>query len=174
MYFHLCLVCMRRQIQECLLVLLRQLKGLNKKISSCAVDTDVVALAIPVVQQLWVAELWGWQKSLASLGVKSNCLAFFIHSKGAIYRPLSSVGKLLGGWPLSLKNHPQNTFAPLDNASQYCMAEQVCTYTDIDMARKHWLTKKVCMIKWQPLWGRLCTQHIKAHVCGSALEQGKW
>ena len=27
-------------------------KGPNKKISSCAVDTDVVVLVIPVVQQL--------------------------------------------------------------------------------------------------------------------------
>ena len=49
----------------------------NKKISSCAVDTDVVVLVIPVVQQLWVDELWGWQKSPAIVGVKSNCLAFF-------------------------------------------------------------------------------------------------
>ena len=47
---HLCLVCMRRQIQECLLVLRKQLKGLNKKISSCAVDTGVIVLVIPVVQ----------------------------------------------------------------------------------------------------------------------------
>ena len=49
---HLRLVCMRGQIQECLLVLRKQPKGLNKKISSCAVDTDVVVLVIPVVQQL--------------------------------------------------------------------------------------------------------------------------
>ena len=34
----------------------------NKKISRCAVDTDVVVLVIPVVQQLWVDELGGWQK----------------------------------------------------------------------------------------------------------------
>ena len=49
------LVCMRMQIQECLLVLRKQLKGLkdlNKEIGSCAVDTDVVVLVIPVVQQL--------------------------------------------------------------------------------------------------------------------------
>ena len=37
-----------------------QLKGLNKKISNCAVDTDVVVLVIPVVQQLCVARLRGW------------------------------------------------------------------------------------------------------------------
>ena len=30
----------------------KQLKGFNKKISSHAVDTDVVVLVIPVVQQL--------------------------------------------------------------------------------------------------------------------------
>ena len=35
-----------------LLVLRKQLKGLNKKISSCAVDTDEVVLVIPVLQQL--------------------------------------------------------------------------------------------------------------------------
>ena len=56
----------------------------NKKISSCAVDTDVVVLVIPVVQQFRVDELWGWQKLRAIVGVKSNCLAFFfIHSQGA-------------------------------------------------------------------------------------------
>ena len=55
----------------------------NKKLNSCAVDTDVVVLVIPVVQQLWVDELRGWQKSRAIVGVKSNCLAFFIHSQGA-------------------------------------------------------------------------------------------
>ena len=49
----------------------------NKKISSYAVDTDVVVLVIPVVQQLWVDELQGWQKSPAIIGVKSNCPAFF-------------------------------------------------------------------------------------------------
>ena len=43
----------------------------------CAVDTDEVVLVIPVVRQLLVAELMGWQKSLASLGMKSNSLAFF-------------------------------------------------------------------------------------------------
>ena len=32
-------------------------KRSNKKISSCAVDTDVVALLIPVVQQLRADEL---------------------------------------------------------------------------------------------------------------------
>ena len=37
-------------------------------------------LVIPVVQQLWVDELWDWQKSPAVVGVKSNCLAFlFTH-----------------------------------------------------------------------------------------------
>ena len=56
----------------------------NKKISSCAVDIDVLVLVIPVVQQLRVDELRGWQKSQAIVGVKSNCLAFFIHSQGAI------------------------------------------------------------------------------------------
>ena len=52
---------MRMQLQECLLVLQKQIKGLNKKISSSAVDTDVVVLVIPVVQQLRKAELWGCQ-----------------------------------------------------------------------------------------------------------------
>ena len=41
----------------------------NKKISSCAVDTDVVVLVIPVMR--------GWQKSPAIVGVKSNCPAVF-------------------------------------------------------------------------------------------------
>ena len=49
----------------------------NKKISSCAVDTDVVVLVLPVVQQLWVDELLDWQKSSGIVGVKSNCIAFF-------------------------------------------------------------------------------------------------
>ena len=52
----------------------------NKKISSHAVDTDIVVLVIPVGQHLWVHELRGWQKSPAIIGVKSNCLAFlFTH-----------------------------------------------------------------------------------------------
>ena len=33
-------------------LLQKQAKGLNKKKSSCAVDTDVLVLVIPVVQQL--------------------------------------------------------------------------------------------------------------------------
>ena len=66
-------------------------KGPNKKISSRAFDTDVVVLVIPVVQQLWVDELRGWQKSTAIVGLKSNCLAFFIHSQGAIKHPFSLV-----------------------------------------------------------------------------------
>ena len=49
----------------------------NKKISSCAVNTDVVVLVIPVVQPLSVDELRGWQKSPAIVCVKSNFLAFF-------------------------------------------------------------------------------------------------
>ena len=35
-------------------------KKANKKISSRTVDTNVVVLVIPVVQQLGVDELWGW------------------------------------------------------------------------------------------------------------------
>ena len=54
----------------------------NKKISSHTVGTDVVALVIPVVQQLRVDELWGWQKSLAIVGMKSNCLALFYSLTG--------------------------------------------------------------------------------------------
>ena len=50
----------------------------NKKINSCAVDTDVVLLVIPVWQQLRVDELWGWQKSPANIGVKYNCLSAFL------------------------------------------------------------------------------------------------
>ena len=49
----------------------------NKKINSCAVDTGVVVLVIPVVQQLCVDEQRGWQISRAIVGVKSNCLAYF-------------------------------------------------------------------------------------------------
>ena len=47
----------------------------NKKISGHTVGTGVVVLVIPVVQQLRVDELWGWQKSLAIVGMKSSCLA---------------------------------------------------------------------------------------------------
>ena len=61
----------------------------SKKISSCAVDTDVVVLVIPVLQHLWVDELGGWQKSPAIVGVISNCLAFFIYSQVAIKHPFS-------------------------------------------------------------------------------------
>ena len=50
----------------------------NKKRSSCAVDTDVVLLVIPVGQQLRVDELWGWQNSPAIIGVKYNCLSAFL------------------------------------------------------------------------------------------------
>ena len=39
----------------------------NKKISSCAVDTDVEVLVIPVVQQLQMDELRGWQNHQLSL-----------------------------------------------------------------------------------------------------------
>ena len=49
----------------------------NKQISSCTVDTDVIVLVIPVVQQWCVDELQGRQKSTAIVGVISNCLAFF-------------------------------------------------------------------------------------------------
>ena len=52
-------------------------KMANKKISSRTVGTDVVVLAIPVVQQLRVDELWGWQNLLGIVGKKSNCIAFF-------------------------------------------------------------------------------------------------
>ena len=84
------------------------LTSVNKKISSCAVDTDVVVLVISVVQQLRVAKqhMSGWQKSLASLGMESNCLAFFIHSQGAIKHPLSSVGKLFNRNWVFCKNEP--------------------------------------------------------------------
>ena len=51
------------------------LKG--KKISSRTVGTDLVVLVIPVEQQLQVDELWGWQKSLVIIGMKSNCFAFY-------------------------------------------------------------------------------------------------
>ena len=57
----------------------------NKKISSCAVDTDVV-LVIPMVQ--WSAEL---AKIAAIVGVKSKCLSFFIHSQGVIKHHFSLV-----------------------------------------------------------------------------------
>ena len=61
-----------------------------KKISSHTVDTDIVVLVIHVVQQLGVNEMWGWQKSLAIVDMKSNCLAIlFIHSQGAMKHPLS-------------------------------------------------------------------------------------
>ena len=56
----------------------------NKKISSCAVDSDVAVLVIPVVLQLRVDELRSWQKSLAIIGVKLNCLAFFVSLTGCI------------------------------------------------------------------------------------------
>ena len=63
----------------------------NKQISSCTVDTDVVVLVIPVVQQWCVDELQGWQKSPVIVGVISNCLVFFIHSQGAIKHILSLI-----------------------------------------------------------------------------------
>ena len=53
-------------------------KRANEKISSHTVDTGLVVLVIPImVQQLGVDDLWGWQKSLAIVGMKSNCVAFF-------------------------------------------------------------------------------------------------
>ena len=45
-------------------------------------------LVIPVVQQLGVDELRGWQKSLAIVGMKSNCLVL-----SAIKYPLLGRGK---------------------------------------------------------------------------------
>ena len=76
-----------------LLMLRKQLKCLNRKMSSRTVDTDVEVLVIPVVQQLGVDELWGWQKSLAIYRwyeIKLSCF-FLIHSQGAIKHPLSLV-----------------------------------------------------------------------------------
>ena len=52
-------------------------KRANKKIGSRTVGTDLVVLVIPVEKQLRVDELWGWQKSLIFVGMKSNCLAFY-------------------------------------------------------------------------------------------------
>ena len=69
------------------------MEAANKKISSCAVDTDDVVLFIHVVQQLWVDELRGWQKLPAIVGVKSNCFALFIYSQDAIKHPFSLVVK---------------------------------------------------------------------------------
>ena len=46
----------------------------NKKISSCVVDTYVVDLVIPVVQQLCVDGLLGLQNLRATVGVKSIVL----------------------------------------------------------------------------------------------------
>ena len=43
---------MRRQIQEYFAHATEAAKRPNKKISSCAVDTDVVVLVMPVAQQL--------------------------------------------------------------------------------------------------------------------------
>ena len=69
-------------------------KMTNKKISSHTVGTDIVVLAIHVVQQLRVDELWGWQKSLAIVGMK---LLLFTHRvRYNIFSPWSwkTVGKL--------------------------------------------------------------------------------
>ena len=63
----------------------------NKKIKSCAVDTVVVFLVIPVVQQLLVYVLrvsaniagYRWCEIILS--------CFFIHSQGAIKHPFSLV-----------------------------------------------------------------------------------
>ena len=66
-------------------------KRANKKISSRTVGTDVGVLVVPVVVQPRVDELWRWQKSLAMVGMKSNFLACFIHSQGAIKHLLSLV-----------------------------------------------------------------------------------
>ena len=77
-----------------------------------------------------MAELLGWQESLASLGIESNCLAFF--------HPLTGCDKtssILEGHAFQLKTgyfvkmdslseRPSTDyFAPLDNFSQYCMVE---------------------------------------------------
>ena len=60
----------------------------NKKISRCAVDTDIVVFVIPVVQQLGVDEFLGWQKSLVIIGMTSNCLVL-----REIKHPLFGCGK---------------------------------------------------------------------------------
>ena len=52
-------------------------KRANKKISSRTVGTDVEVLVIHDVQQLRVDGLC-WQKSLAIVGIISNCLAFIL------------------------------------------------------------------------------------------------
>ena len=69
----------------------RATEAANKEISSYAVYTAIVVMVIPVVQQLWVDELWDWQKSQAIVGVKSNCPDFFIHSQDDIKHPFSLV-----------------------------------------------------------------------------------
>ena len=62
----------------------------NKKISSCTVDTDVVVLVIPVVQQLWLDELRVGKNRWLSLVWHQNCLAL-----SAIKHPLLGRGKRL-------------------------------------------------------------------------------
>ena len=119
----------------------------SKKISSCAVDTDVVVLFIPVVQQLWVDKLWGWQKSPAIADLKSNYLAFFRSLTGCNKRSFilghgkrwvsfkTVTGYFVKMNSLPKKKHLQITSAPLNVSSQYCMVEQASNYMNIDMAR---------------------------------------
>ena len=58
----------------------------NKNISSCAVDTDVVVLVIPVVQQSeGLAKIDGYRWCEIKLSY------FFIHSQGAIIHHFSLV-----------------------------------------------------------------------------------
>ena len=66
--------------------------------------------------------------------------------------------------------HLQNTFAPLDNSSHYCMVEQVSTYTNIDMAKKHLFTKKGLFNEMTALTKVALYQHIlKAAYQGSCV-----
>ena len=104
-------------------------------------------------------KLWGWQKSPAIVGVKSNWLAFFHSLTGC-----NKISILLGrrkrwisfpavtGYFANLnslpKSHLQITFAPLNDSSQYCMIEQASTYINMDMARKHLFTWDTDSYNW--------------------------
>ena len=104
-------------------------KMTNKKLSSHTVGTDIVVLAIHVVQQLRVDELWGWQKSLAIVGMKSNCLVFFYSLTGCdITSSLLGRGKQWTSFPAVTEYFVKMNSLPEERPTDFlCTIEQFIT-----------------------------------------------
>ena len=88
-------------------------------------------------------ELRGWQKSLAIVGMKSNCLVL-----SAIKHPLLGRGKrrlslpAVTGYFVKMNPLPEKPSTDYICTIERFITEQASTYTNLDMARKHFLPKR--------------------------------